>query len=200
MDLTASGHVGHQGSSYQHKGRHKQYAETRNIGKATNRRTHAGRCNRSNAEQHATQNTVQGLHEPRQHPDGDRQRQPHHQSGQHVFLEWHRNPRVSGQQNQEPVAADAAPGEGVASALGAAATDSDAAGAAPPFGGVEVLGGVAVLPPLKSVAYQPEPFNWKPAAVTCFLNAFWEQAGQTSSGASDIFCNTSLANPQDSHL
>jgi Tfp pilus assembly protein PilF len=27
----------------------------------------------------------------------------------------------------------------------------------------------ALPEPLKSVAYQPEPFNWKPAAVSCFL-------------------------------
>ncbi len=65
-----------------------------------------------------------------------------------------------------------------------------------PEAGAEAL----VLPPLKSVAYQPEPFNWKPAAVTCFLNDDFAQFGQVSNGASDIFCNTSLANPQDSHL
>ena len=29
------------------------------------------------------------------------------------------------------------------------------------------LAGLAELPPLKSVAYQPEPLSWKPAAVSC---------------------------------
>jgi hypothetical protein len=47
-----------------------------------------------------------------------------------------------------------------ASVLGAAL--SGAAGATPVAG---------ALPPLKSVTYQPEPLSWKPAAVTCFLNA-----------------------------
>ena len=41
----------------------------------------------------------------------------------------------------------------------------------------------APLPPLrKSVTYQPEPFNWKPAAVSCFLNVAAPQAGQSVSG------------------
>ena len=55
-------------------------------------------------------------------------------------------------------------------------------------------------PPLKSVAYQPEPLSWKPAAVSCLANAGAPQCGQTVNGASDIFCKTSLAWPQDSHL
>ena len=55
-------------------------------------------------------------------------------------------------------------------------------------------------PPRKSVTYQPEPLSWKPAAVTCLENAAAPQAGHTVSGASDIFCNTSLAWPQDPHL
>ena len=52
------------------------------------------------------------------------------------------------------------------------------------------------LPPRKSVTYQPEPFSWKPAAVTCLLKLSAPQAGQVVSGASDIFCSTSLAWPQ----
>lgn len=51
-------------------------------------------------------------------------------------------------------------------------------------------------PPLKSVTYQPEPFNWNPAAVTCFLNSGLPQEGQTVRIGSDIFCKTSLAKPQ----
>ena len=53
--------------------------------------------------------------------------------------------------------------------------------------------GAAAAPPLKSVAYQPEPLSWKPAAVSCLEKASAPQAGQAVSGASDIFCNTSLA-------
>jgi hypothetical protein len=57
---------------------------------------------------------------------------------------------------------------------------------------------LAWLPPRKSVTYQPEPLSWKPAAVSCFLNVSAPHAGQAVSGASDIFCKTSLAWPQDS--
>jgi hypothetical protein len=60
-------------------------------------------------------------------------------------------------------------------------------------------GAAAAVEPLrKSVAYQPDPFNWKPAAVTCFEKLSAPQAGQTLSGASDRFCSTSLAWPQAS--
>lgn len=44
-----------------------------------------------------------------------------------------------------------------------------------------------LLPPRKSVTYQPEPFNWNPAAVTCFENVACPQAGHCVSGASLIF-------------
>jgi hypothetical protein len=89
-----------------------------------------------------------------------------------------------------------------ADALGAgSALDSAAdALAAALSAGATLVGDAALAPPLKSVAYQPEPFNWNPAAVTCFLNVEWPHSGHISSGESDIFCNTSLANPQDSHL
>ena len=36
----------------------------------------------------------------------------------------------------------------------------------------------ALLPPRKSVTYQPEPLSWKPAAVTCLAKAAAPQAGQ----------------------
>ncbi len=48
-------------------------------------------------------------------------------------------------------------------------------------------------PPLKSVAYQPEPLSWKPAAVSCLENVGLPHSGQSVSGASAIFCSTSLA-------
>ncbi len=50
----------------------------------------------------------------------------------------------------------------------------------------------AVLPPRKSVTYQPDPFRAKPAAVTCLLKVSLPQAGHVVSGASDIFCRASL--------
>ncbi|VXB50619.1 conserved hypothetical protein [Burkholderia sp. 8Y] len=52
----------------------------------------------------------------------------------------------------------------------------------PDLGAAEPL-----LPPRKSVTYQPEPFNWNPAAVTCLENASFPQAGHCVSGASLIF-------------
>ena len=82
-------------------------------------------------------------------------------------------------------------------ALSAGLALSDALAAeSRPVGVLEVTAG----PPLKSVAYQPEPLSWKPAAVTCFLNVDAPQDGQSVSKESDIFCKTSFANPQDSHL
>ena len=59
---------------------------------------------------------------------------------------------------------------------------------------------VPPLPPLKSVAYQPEPLSWKPAAVSCLLNVACPHDGQSLKTGSEIFCNTSLANPQALHL
>lgn len=57
---------------------------------------------------------------------------------------------------------------------------------------------VPPLPLRKSVTYQPVPLSWKPAAVSCFLKVLLAQDGQSVNGASDTFCNTSLAKPQDS--
>jgi hypothetical protein len=67
----------------------------------------------------------------------------------------------------------------------------------------EAAGAAAVADapaPLKSVAYQPEPFNWKPAEVSCLLKVASPQLGQSDNSGSEIFCNTSLANPQALHL
>ncbi|AOY91801.1 hypothetical protein BKK79_08300 [Cupriavidus sp. USMAA2-4] len=66
---------------------------------------------------------------------------------------------------------------------------------------VDELAGALVppLPPRKSVTYQPEPFSWKPAAVSCFLNVpLAPHEGQSVSGASLIFCSTSRPWPQAS--
>lgn len=52
---------------------------------------------------------------------------------------------------------------------------------------VEPVAAAPAEPPRKSVAYQPEPLSWKPAAVTCLLKASAPQAGQVVKGASDIF-------------
>jgi hypothetical protein len=46
---------------------------------------------------------------------------------------------------------------------------------------------VPLEPPLKSVAYQPLPLSWKPAAVSVFAYALLPQLGQVSMGASLIF-------------
>src|SRR6476659_1526097 len=40
----------------------------------------------------------------------------------------------------------------------------------------------------KSVTYQPEPFNWKPAAETSFRSSGLSHDGQTVIGASLNFC------------
>lgn len=47
--------------------------------------------------------------------------------------------------------------------------------------------GFALLPPRKSVTYQPEPFNWNPAAVTCLRKVSFPHSGQFVRGASLIF-------------
>src|SRR5690625_1755124 len=44
---------------------------------------------------------------------------------------------------------------------------------------------------LKSVSYQPLPFSRKPAAEIFLTNAGSAQAGQSTRGASLIFCNAS---------
>ena len=75
---------------------------------------------------------------------------------------------------------------GALSPLGAAGVSVLAAGAAAPL----------LLPPRKSVAYQPVPLSWKPAAVTCFANCSAPQAGHCVSGESDSFCSTSREWPQ----
>jgi len=52
-------------------------------------------------------------------------------------------------------------------------------------------------PPLKSVTYQPLPFNWKPAAETFFTRASAPQDGHVTSGASENFRRASSSCPQD---
>lgn len=54
--------------------------------------------------------------------------------------------------------------------------------------------------PLKSVAYHPVPLGWKPGAVSCLEKLACLHSGHSVSGASDIFCKTSLAKPQALHL
>ncbi|MEY2654521.1 MAG: hypothetical protein RLZZ524_1549 [Pseudomonadota bacterium] len=68
------------------------------------------------------------------------------------------------------------------------------AGAAVEVPAVVAAAELPVEPPLrKSVAYQPEPLSWKPAAVTCLENVSAPQAGQVLRVGSDSFCSTSLA-------
>jgi hypothetical protein len=82
--------------------------------------------------------------------------------------------------------------DGVESAVPAAAGVASAA--------VAPTAGAEVPEPLKSVAYHPEPLSWNPAAVSCFVNAGAWQLGHSVNTGSDIFCKTSLANPQALHL
>jgi hypothetical protein len=93
---------------------------------------------------------------------------------------------------------------GAGPASGFAGADSAgfaSAGLASPDAASAVLSAAgAVVPPRKSVAYQPDPLSWKPAAVSCLPKVAAPQAGQTVSGSSEIFCSTSLAWPQDAHL
>jgi hypothetical protein len=49
---------------------------------------------------------------------------------------------------------------------------------------------------LKSVAYQPLPFNWKPAAVTILVKAGLPHFVHTVRGASLTFCRNSCWCPQ----
>ena len=94
----------------------------------------------------------------------------------------------------------------LAAGVDSALLPSEDAGADAPADSVDpVLGSVGSSlflpePSLKSVTYQPVPFSWKPAAVSCFLKVALPQAGQTVNSGSDIFCKTSLACPQVSHL
>jgi len=93
-------------------------------------------------------------------------------------------------------------------AAGVVGVDAGAADAVPPASelvlpAVVLTAGADVPDPAplrKSVTYQPEPFSWNPAAVTCLTSAAWPQAGQSRKGASDIFCSASWAWPHDSHL
>src|SRR5438445_9171159 len=50
---------------------------------------------------------------------------------------------------------------------------------------------------LKSVAYQPEPFSWNPAAVSILENVFFPHSGQTVFTGSVTFCRYSFWNAQD---
>ena len=94
------------------------------------------------------EHAVNQAQHPHQHPDGDGQGQPDEQAGDDVFL--HGCPWSSG------LTQTAGPGAGVALALSAAGLAALAAGAASGLAGAAAGAGA---PPLKSVAYQPEPLS-----------------------------------------
>jgi hypothetical protein len=96
----------------------------------------------------------------------------------------------------QPPAADATGADSVFAGFDSAAPA--AAGVA--SAAVAPTAGAGVPEPLKSVAYQPEPLSWNPAAVSCLENAAVWQLGHSVSTGSEIFCKTSLANPQALHL
>jgi hypothetical protein len=50
---------------------------------------------------------------------------------------------------------------------------------------------------LKSVAYQPLPFNWNPAALSILQNVCLPHSGQTVRTGSLSFRRYSFWNPQD---
>jgi hypothetical protein len=50
-----------------------------------------------------------------------------------------------------------------------------------------------LAPLLKSVSYQPPPFNLNPAAEIFLINSGWLQAGQWINGASLSFCKASCS-------
>src|SRR3972149_5092170 len=52
-------------------------------------------------------------------------------------------------------------------------------------------------PFLESLAYQPEPLSWKPAAVSIFSNDALPHSGQDDSNGSWTFRRYSFWNPQD---
>ena len=95
-------------------------------------------------------------------------------------------------------------GAGAGAGAGAAAAGAGlAAGAGPAAGAAlpdSAAGGAAGALPLKSVAYQPLPLSWKPAAVSCLCSAGAWQLGHSVRGASEIFCSASNAWPQSAHL
>jgi hypothetical protein len=50
-----------------------------------------------------------------------------------------------------------------------------------------------LAPLLKSVSYQPVPFNLNPAAEIFFINSGFVQAGQIRMGSAPSFCNASCS-------
>src|SRR5262249_51744280 len=122
------------------------------------------------------QRAVEKIEDDLQHPEGDDQRDPDQQAGDevlfHVIETKKPGSRRAGQDRcaiQSVVAgADFFFASGFASVL--------ASVFASPFRSAFLSTGL--LPALlKSVAYQPLPFSWKPAALRSFLYAFWPQAG-----------------------
>src|SRR6218665_1266344 len=94
-------------------------------------------------------------------------------------------------------AGDAGAGPGAGDAAAGADEAAGAGAEEPPSAGAGVLPAL-LLPPLKSGTYPPDPLSWKPAAVTCFLQASAPQFGHAVRTGSEIFCSTSFAWPQAS--
>src|SRR5690606_35820668 len=177
LEQGAAQQVGGEHAGQQHDGDDQREAEAGNI----------------NAEQRlrgqeAWHEAFEGCHEQTQDPQGDGQWNPDQQPGDEVLLE-----SAHGMPAGAQVAAAGAAGAAAGAAESLLAGESGLAAESAP----------ALAPPgplRKSVTYQPEPFNWKPAAVTCLANVAWPHSGQAESGASEIFCSTSWAWPQALHL
>eukprot|EP01041_Mallomonas_annulata_P016852 gene16853-34987_t len=120
----------------------------------------------------------------RKHPERDDQG--------HQDQEARQQPTAQGSHQSALVAGAAA---GVGAGAGAAAEAAGAAGAASPpaeAGALSAAGTLGATPPLKSVAYQPVPLSWKPAAVSCFLNEGLPHDRQTVSTGSEIVCDYAM--------
>ena len=122
------------------------------------------------------EHAVHHAQHPRQHPDGDGQRRPDQQAGDQVLLHagfrGGRARLVGGRRRRTGAAA---------AGVVVGCRRRGLAGASAGFRLGLVIGcrGVA-WPPRKSVAYQPEPFSWKPAAVSCLAKPPRRRPGRCS--------------------
>ena len=149
------------------------------------------------------QRLVEHVDHELQHPDGDDQRDPDQQPGNEVFLHGSGNKK-----------ARRAPGRVRLLRRSSVRTGrriwfrswcrfsfrswrrvSRRSWCRSSSSGLLLVLGLLLGPPLKSVAYQPPPFSWKPAAVSSFCSAGLPQAGQSVSGGSVTFCRTSCSWP-----
>ncbi len=135
-----------------------------------------------------------------QHPDRDAQRHPDEQAGDQVALHRRglrgRHPRRVRTRSSRCLRPRPGPRRLPRPALRLRTwirSSPRRAVASPP----SAFFAAGLLPePLKSVAYQPLPLSWKPAADTSLTRESFVHAGQATSGASENFCSASSSWPQ----